>query len=57
MKVEARGPKGERASADAIRQRRQDRKIATGDLKDVATKDGKKAATVVLACVGGKART
>lgn len=47
-----RGPKGEKRPADAI----MIAKIATGEIKDITTEDGKNAAAVALGRMGGKAR-
>ena len=48
-----RGPKGERRPADASGNAA---KIATGEIKDIATEYGKNAAAVALGRMGGKAR-
>ncbi len=47
-----RGPKGEKRPADAIMIAR----IATGEIEDITTEDGKNAAAVALGRMGGKAR-
>jgi hypothetical protein len=47
-----RGVKGERRPADAIMIAR----IATGEIEDITTEDGKNAAAVALGRMGGKAR-
>jgi hypothetical protein len=47
-----RGPKGEKRPADAI----MIAKIATGEIDDLTTEDGKNAAAVALGRLGGKAR-
>jgi hypothetical protein len=47
-----RGPKGEKRPADAI----MIAKIATGEIEDITTEDGKNAAAVALGRMGGKAR-
>jgi hypothetical protein len=47
-----RGPKGEKRPADAILIA----KIATGEIEDITTEDGKNAAAVALGRMGGKAR-
>lgn len=47
-----RGPKGEKRPADAIMLA----KIATGEIEDITTEDGKNAAAVALGRMGGKAR-
>jgi hypothetical protein len=46
------GPKGEKRPADAI----MIAKIATGEIEDITTEDGKNAAAVALGRMGGKAR-
>ena len=51
-----RGPKGEKRAADAISNAVMIAKIATGEIEDVTTDDGKNAAAVVLGRMGGKAR-
>jgi hypothetical protein len=51
-----RGPKGERRPADAIGNAIMVAKIATGEIEDVTTDDGKNAAAVALGRMGGKAR-
>ena len=43
------------ASRRRHRQRRHDPKIATGEIEDIATEDGKNAAAVALGRMGGKA--
>jgi hypothetical protein len=47
-----RGPKGEKRPANAIMIGR----IATGEIEDLTTDDGKNAAAVALGRMGGKAR-
>jgi hypothetical protein len=47
-----RDPKGEKRPADAIMIAR----IATGEIEDITTEDGKNAAAVALGRMGGKAR-
>lgn len=47
-----RGPKGEKRPADAIGIG----KIATGEIENLTTDDGKNAAAVALGRMGGKAR-
>ena len=47
-----RGPKGEKRPADAILIA----KIATGEIEDITTEDGKNAAAVALGRMGGNAR-
>ena len=51
-----RGPKGEKRPADAIGNAVMIAKIATGEIEDVTTDDGKNAAAVALGRMGGKAR-
>jgi len=51
-----RGPKGERRPADVNARAVMIAKIATGEIKDVTTDDGKNAAAVALGRMGGKAR-
>ena len=51
-----RGPKGERRPADVNARAVMIAKIATGQIEDVTTDDGKNAAAVVLGRMGGKAR-
>jgi len=51
-----RGPKGEKRSADVIGAAIMIGKIATGELDDLTTDDGKNAAAVALGRMGGKAR-
>ena len=51
-----RGPKGEKRPADAIGNAVMIAKIATGEIEDVTTEDGKNAAAVALGRMGGKAR-
>lgn len=51
-----RGPKGERRPADTNAAAVMVGKIATGEIKDVTTDDGKNAAAVALGRMGGKAR-
>ena len=52
----ARGPKGERRSADVNARAVMIAKIATGEIEDVTTDKGKNAAAVTLGRMGGKAR-
>jgi len=52
----AKGPKGERRPADVNARAVMIAKIATGELEDVTTEDGKNAAAVALGRMGGKAR-
>jgi hypothetical protein len=51
-----RGPKGEKRPADVIGAAIMIGKIATGEIKDITTEDGKNAAAVALGRMGGKAR-
>jgi hypothetical protein len=51
-----RGPKGERRPADVIGAAVMVGKIATGEISDLTTEDGKNAAAVALGRMGGKAR-
>ena len=51
-----RGPKGEKRFADVIGAAVMIGKIATGELDDLTTDDGKNAAAVALGRMGGKAR-
>jgi hypothetical protein len=51
-----RGPKGEKRPADAIGAAIMVAKIATGELDDLTTEDGKNAAAVALGRMGGRAR-
>jgi hypothetical protein len=51
-----RGPKGEKRPGDAIGNAIVIAKIATGEIEDVTTDDGKNAAAVALGRMGGKAR-
>jgi hypothetical protein len=51
-----RGPKAEKRSADAIGNAVMIARIATGEIDDLTTKDGKNAAAVALGRRGGKAR-
>ena len=51
-----RGPKGERRPADVNARAVMIAKIATGEIKEVTTDDGKNAAAVALGRMGGKAR-
>jgi hypothetical protein len=52
----ARGPKGEKRPGDVNARAVMIAKIATGEIKDVTTVDGKNAAAVALGRMGGKAR-
>lgn len=51
-----RGPKGEKRAADVNARAVLIGKIATGEVEDVTTDDGKNAAAVSLGRMGGKAR-
>ena len=51
-----RGPKGEKRPADAIGNAVHVMRIATGQIEDITTDDGKNAAAVALGRMGGKAR-
>jgi hypothetical protein len=51
-----RGPKGEKRPADVIGTAVTIGKIATGEIDDLTTDDGKNAAAVALGRMGGKAR-
>ena len=51
-----RGPKGEKRPADAIGNAILIGRIATGEIDDITTDDGKNAAAVALGRMGGKAR-
>ncbi|MDX6613844.1 MAG: hypothetical protein QOD75_3030 [Blastocatellia bacterium] len=51
-----RGPKGEKRPADAIGNAIMIAKIATGEIEETTTADGKNAAAVALGRMGGKAR-
>jgi hypothetical protein len=51
-----RGPKGEKRPADAIGNAIMIGRIATGEIEDLTTDDGKNAAAVALGRMGGKAR-
>ena len=50
-----RSPKGEKRPADAIGNAIMIAKIATGEIADITTGDGKNAAAVALGRMGGKA--
>src|SRR5437762_12455553 len=50
------GPKGQKRPAHAIGAAVMIAKIATGEIEDVTTNDGKNAAAVALGRMGGKAR-
>jgi hypothetical protein len=52
----ARGPKGEKRPADVNARAVMIAKIATGEIEDVTTDEGKNAAAVALGRMGGKAR-
>ena len=51
-----RGPKGEKRPADVIGAAVMVGKIATGEIEDLTTEEGKNAAAVALGRMGGKAR-
>ena len=51
-----RGPKGEKRPADVVGNAVMIAKIATGEIEDIITDDGKNAAAVALGRMGGKAR-
>jgi hypothetical protein len=51
-----RGPKGKKRPADVIGAAVMVGKIATGEIDDLTTDDGKNAAAVALGRMGGKAR-
>jgi len=52
----SRGPKGERRPTDANQRAVMVARIATGEIEDKVTEDGKNAAAVALGRMGGKAR-
>ena len=52
----ATGPKGQKRPADVNARAVMIAKIATGEIDDVTTEDGKNAAAVALGRMGGKAR-
>jgi hypothetical protein len=51
-----RGPKGEKRPADVNKRAVMIARIATGEVEDKVTDDGKNAAAVALGRMGGKAR-
>ena len=51
-----RGPKGEKRPADVNQRAVMIAKIATGEIEDMTTDEGKNAAAVALGRMGGKAR-
>ena len=51
-----RGPKGEKRPADVVGNAVHVMRIATGEIEDITTEDGKNAAAVALGRMGGKAR-
>lgn len=51
-----RGPKGEKRPADSIQNAMLVGRIATGEVEESTTEDGKNAAAVALGRLGGKAR-
>ena len=56
LTANAKGTKGEKHPADAIGNAVMIAKIATGEIEDITTEDGKNAAAVALGRMGGKAR-
>lgn len=50
------GPKGEKRPADANQRAVMVARIATGEIEDITTEDGKNAAAVALGRMGGNAR-
>jgi hypothetical protein len=52
----AKGPKGERRPADANQRAIMVARIATGEIEDKVTDDGKNAAAVALGRMGGTSR-
>ena len=50
------GPQGQKRPADVNARAVMIAKIATGEIEDVTTEDGKNAAAVALGRMGGKAR-
>jgi hypothetical protein len=50
------GPKGEKRPVGAVGNAIVIAKIATGEIEDITTEDGKNAAAVALGRLGGKAR-
>jgi hypothetical protein len=52
----AKGPRGERRPADVNARAVMIAKIATGEIEDVTTEDGKNAAAMALGRMGGRAR-
>jgi len=50
------GPKGEKRPADVIGNAVHVMRIATGEIEETLTEDGKNAAAVALGRMGGKAR-
>ena len=52
----AKGPKGERRPADVNARAVMIARIATGEIEDKVTDDGKNAAAMALGRMGGKAR-
>src|SRR5436305_13259575 len=55
-KMMPRSPKSEKRPADVIGNAIMIAKIATGEIEDITTEDGKNAAAVALGRMGGKAR-
>ena len=56
IEVMPRGPKGEKRPADVIGNAIHVMRIATGEIEETFTEDGKNAAAVALGRMGGKAR-
>ena len=56
VNIMPRGPKGEKRPADVIGNAVHVMRIATGQIEDTTTEDGKNAAAVALGRMGGKAR-
>src|SRR5258708_30449411 len=56
VQTNPRGPKGEKRPADVIGNAVHVMRIATGQIEDITTEDGKNAAAVALGRMGGKAR-
>lgn len=52
----AKGPRGEKRPADVNARAVMIAKIATGEIEDITTDEGKNAAAVALGRMGGKAR-
>ena len=56
MQTLPRGREGEKRPADTIGNAIMIARIATGEIEDITTEDGKNAAAVALGRMGGKAR-